>query len=134
MLYCEAITWYRCILTFCVHPVTTIPPKLQVDDTGIYSSGTPTRWEAYFAEQEPAIPEILPGCYSRFGSKVLTLMQKNSSVWISEYNGLATSRTFLEWNTSAFPNIIKDLAGDYVCQNEHGISTQSYKLNIVGMW
>ena len=117
----------------CVHTVTNKPPALHVDDdTGIYHSGEPTRWEAYFAELEAATPITLPHCYCRFGCNVLKLIKKNSSVPISEYKGQPVPRTFLLWNITAFPYITKAMAGDYVCENEYGMSQQSYHLNVVG--
>ena len=59
-------------------------------------------------------------------------MKKNSSIPISEYKGQAVVRTYLSWNNTAFPNITKAMAGDYVCENEYGMAQQSYQLNVVG--
>ena len=118
---------------FCVHTVTNRPPKvLVVDDKGIYSSSKPTRWEAYFAELEAAIPDTLPQCYSRYECIELKLMKNNSNISILEYNGPRVNNTHLPWNDIVFPKITKAMAGDYVCENEHGMSEQSYGLNVVG--
>ena len=118
---------------FCVHTVTNLPPQLQVDDTGIHYFANPTRWEAYFAELEPATPYTLPACFSRFGCNELKLRRKkNSDIPISEYKGPRVPRTYLSWNNTAFPNMTKALAGDYVCENEYGVGNQSYQLNVVG--
>ena len=118
---------------FCVHTVINLRPKLQVvDDDGIHSSGKPTRWEAYFAELEAAIPYSLPQCYSRYDCIELKLIKNNSNISISEYKGPHVHNTFVYWNDTAFPNITKAMAGDYVCENEHGMSQQSYQLNVVG--
>ena len=119
-------------ILFCVHTVTSVRPKVRVDDKGIHSSGIPERWKAYFAELEPAIPDILPQCYSRFGCNELKLMKKNSSIPISEYNGQPVPRTYLPWNDTAFLNITTALAGEYVCENEYGMAQESYQLNVVG--
>ena len=118
---------------FCVHTGTILPPKVQVvDESGIHSSGNPRRWEAYFAELEGAIPDTLPQCFSRYGCNELKLRKKNSSIPISEYKGQRVPLIFLYWNTTAFPNITKAMAGDYVCENEYGMAQQSYQLNVVG--
>ena len=118
---------------FCVHTGTILSPKVQVvDDSGIHSSGNPRRWEAYFAELEGAIPDTLPQCYSRYECIELKLMKNNSNISISEYKGPRVDNTFVNWNNIAFPNITKAMAGDYVCENEHGMSQQSYRLNVVG--
>ena len=118
---------------FYVHTVTNVPPKLRVDDdTGISSSANPTRWKAYFAELQPAIPYTLPYCYSRYGCNELKLVKNISSIPISEYKGQPVPRIVLYWNSTAFPNITKAMAGDYVCQNEYGMAQQSYQLNVVG--
>ena len=117
---------------FCVHTVTNVPPALHVDDSGIHSFAKSTRWKAYFAELEPAIPDTLPHCYSRYGCNELKLRKKNSDIPISEYNGQRVPRTYLSWNAIAFPNITKAMAGDYVCENEYGMSQHSYQLNVVG--
>ena len=127
------MTWYGCILFFCAHTATNDPPRVRVDDIGIHSSAKPKRWKAYFAELEAAIPVTLPLCYSRYGCNELKLMKKNSNMSISEYKGRSVpTNTFLEWNTTGFPNITKAMAGDYVCENEHGMAEQSYQLNVVG--
>ena len=118
---------------FCVHTVPNVPPiQLVDDDTGIHSFAHPTRWKAYFAELEAATPDTLPHCYSRYGCTKFKLMKKNSSISISEYKGPRVPRMFLFWNTTAFPNITKAMAGDYVCENEYGMAQQSYQLNVVG--
>ena len=117
---------------FCVHTVTNVPPLQLVDDNGIHSSANPTRWEAYFAELEPAIPVTLPQCNSYYGCNELKLMKRNSSIAISEYKGKPVPRTYLYWNKTAFPSITKAMAGDYVCENEYGMAEQSYQLNVVG--
>ena len=118
---------------FCVHTVTNVPPQQQVDDPfGIRSSANPTRWKAYFAELQPAIPCTLPHCYSRYGCNELKLVKNISSRPISEYKGQPVPRTYLFWNDTAFPNITKAMAGDYVCENEYGMAEQSYQLNVVG--
>ena len=127
------MTCYGCVLFFCVHTVTTVPPKVEVDDDiGIHHSANPRRWEAYFSELEPVILDTLPRCYSRYGCNELKLMKKNSSIPISEYKGQPILYTYLPWNNTAFPNITKAMAGDYVCMNEYGMSPQSYQLNVVG--
>ena len=118
---------------FCVHTVTNVPPvQLVTSPTGIRSSGNPTRWKAYFAELEPAIPDTLPLCYSRYGCNELKLVQNILNIPISEYKGKPVPRTYLYWNDTAFPSITKPMAGDYVCENEYGMSKQSYQLNVVG--
>ena len=121
------------VYTFiCVNTDTNFPPTLDVDDSGIRSFGIPTRWKAYFAELGPAIPDTLPHCYSRNGCNELKLMKKNSNKPISEYKEQPVPRTYLSWNTTAFPYITKAIAGEYVCENEYGMSKQSYQLNVVG--
>ena len=118
---------------FCVHTVTNVPPVQQVDDpTGISSSANPTRWKAYFAELQPAILDILPYCYCLHECNELKLVKNISSIPISEYKGQPGPRTNLFWNDTAFPNITKAMAGDYVCENEYGMAQQSYQLNVVG--
>ena len=121
------------VYSFFVHTVTDVPPNVQVgDDSGIHSSLKPRRWKAYFAELEPALSDTLPQCYSRFGCTKLKLMKENSNIPISEYNGKPVERTYLYWNNTAFPNITRAMAGDYVCENEYGVANQSYQLNVVG--
>ena len=118
---------------FCVHTVTNVPPRqLVYDPAGIRSSANPKRWEAYFAELGPAIPDSLPQCYSRYGCTELKLMKMNPNISISEYKGQPEPRTYVPWNITAFPNITKAMAGDYVCENEYGMAQQSYQLNVVG--
>ena len=117
---------------FCVHTVTNVPPHLLVEDAGIHFSAHPTRWEAYFAELEVAISDILPLCYCRYGCNELKLMKRNSIIPISEYKGQPVPRTYLSWNNTAFPSITKAMAGDYVCENEYGVAIEAYKLNVVG--
>ena len=86
----------------------------------------------YLAEQEPAIADILPLCYCQEGCEKLKLIEKNSHMTIAEYNGQPVPHTFLPWNITAFPNITKALAGDYVCENEYGVALEGYQLNVVG--
>ena len=117
---------------FYVHTVANVPPLQLVDDTRIHFSTEPRRWKAYFAELQSAIPDTLPQCYSRYGCNELKLMKRNSSIAISEYKGKPVPRTYLFWNKTAFPSITKAMAGDYVCENEYGMSHQSYQLNVVG--
>ena len=118
---------------FCVHTVrTNVPPTLHVDDPGIHYSAKPTRHEAYFAELQPAILCTLPHCYSRYGCNELKLVKNISSRPISEYKGQPVPRTYLFWNDTAFPNITKVMAGDYVCENEYGVAYEVYQLNVVG--
>ena len=124
------MVWVYTLL--CVHSGTNLPPIQQVVDPAIHSFGNPTSWEAYFAELEPAIPYTLPECYSHFGCNELKLRKKNSNIPISEYKGQPVPRTYVSWNTIAFPNITKAMAGDYVCENEYGMADQSYQLNVVG--
>ena len=118
----------------CVHTVTNIPPQVIVfDDTGILSFVHPTRWKAYFADLQLAILDTLPHCYSRYGCNELKLVKNISSIPISEYKGQPVpTNTLLFWNDTAFPNITKAMAGDYVCENEYGMAEQSYQLNVVG--
>ena len=117
---------------FFVHAVIKSPPILLVDDNGVTFAGIPPIYIAYFAEQEPAVADILPLCYSRDGCEKLKLMEKNSHMTIAEYNGQPVPRTFLYWNITAFPNIKKAMAGDYVCENEYGVALEAYQLNVVG--
>ena len=117
---------------FCVHADTKAPPALYVNDTSVHFARIPPRYIAYFAEQEPAIADILPLCYSREGCKNLTLMEKNSHMIIAEYNGEPVPNMILSWNITAFPNIAKAMAGDYMCKNEYGVAIQAYQLNVVG--
>ena len=126
------MTWYGCILSFFVLTDLDLPPLQLVEDPTGIRSANPTRWEAYFVELWPAIPDTLPQCYCHYGCKELKLKKKNSSITISEYNGRPVPRTYLYWNSTAFPIITKALAGDYVCENEYGMSEQSYQLNVVG--
>ena len=51
---------------------------------------------------------------------------------IAEYNGQPVPKTLLYWNITAFPNITKAMAGDYVCENENGVAQLSYQLTVVG--
>ena len=105
---------------FCAHAVANIPPDLHVPDTAILHSAKPTRWKVYFAEQELAIPAILPECYSLHGCNEMKLMKMNPNVTVAEYIGRVVPRTYLSWNSTAFPNITKAMAGEYVCENEYG--------------
>ena len=116
----------------CVHTATNVTPTVDVDDSNICSFVNPTRWKAYFAELQPAIPDTLPTCFSRYGCTELKLMKKNSSIPISEYKGQPVPRTYLFWNDTAFPSITKAMAGNYVCENEYGVSVQAYQLYVVG--
>ena len=117
---------------FCVHAVTKSRPTLYVNDTGVHFARFPPRYIVYLAEQEPAIADILPACYCHEGCQKLKLMEKNSNMTIAEYNGQSVNEIFLYWNITAFPNITKAMAGDYVCENEYGVAYQAYQLNVVG--
>ena len=116
----------------CVHAATTIPPELYVHDAGVHFSGNPIKWEAYFAELEPAKTAILPQCYCPSMCGKLKLTKRNSHISIAEYNGRPIRRTYVSWNITGFPSITKAMAGDYVCENEYGLSERSYQLNVVG--
>ena len=59
-------------------------------------------------------------------------MEKNSNKTIAEYNGQSVKETVLYWNITAFPNIKKAMAGDYMCKNEYGVALEAYQLNVVG--
>ena len=109
-----------------------MPPDLFVNDTGVHFHRLHGRYIAYLAEQEPAIAEILPVCYSEKGCEKLKLMERNSHMTIAEYNGQPVPKTLLYWNITAFPNITKAMAGDYVCENENGVAQLSYQLTVVG--
>ena len=116
----------------CVHAVTTFGPVLYVNDTGVQFDRLSLRYTAYFAEQVPAIADILPACYCEDGCRKLKLMEKNSNVTIAKYNGRRVPHTFLYWNITAFPNIAKAMAGDYVCENDYVMAAEDYQLNVVG--
>ena len=118
---------------FCVHAGIKSRPALYVQDGGVQKAGIPPRFIAYIAEQEPATTDILPFCYSEDGCEKLKLIEKNSHMTISEYNGQRVPKqTTLSWNNTAFPNITKAMAGEYVCQNENGVALEGYQLNVVG--
>ena len=131
---------------FCVHTGAKDLPLLYVNDTGVIYDGRHAeymreymrfspKYIAYFADQEPAIADSLPVCYSRDGCEKLKLMKKNSHMTIAEYKGQPVpKKTILSWNIAAFPNITKAMAGDYVCENEYGVSPISYQLNVVGKY
>ena len=120
---------------FCVHTVTKELPVLYVRDTGVIYDRIPAKYIAYFADQEPAIADSLPVCYSRDGCEKLKLVKKNSHMTIAEYKGQPVpKKTILSWNIAAFPNITKAMAGDYVCENDYGVSPISYQLNVVGKY
>ena len=79
----------------------------------------------YFAEQELATPAILPECYSLHGCNEMKLMKMIPNICVAEYSGRVVPRTYLLWNSTAFPNITKALASDYVCENEYRMAEQS---------
>ena len=118
--------------SICVHADTTFQPSLYVNDTGVHAAGIPPIYIAYFAEQEPATADILPLCYCEDGCRKLKLMEKNSNVTIAKYNGRRVPHTIVSWNITAFPNIAKAMAGDYVCENDYVMAIDPYQLNVVG--
>ena len=120
---------------FCVHTGAKEQPILYVRDTGVIYDRRPAKYIAYFADQEPAIADSLPLCFSRDRCEKMKLMEENSHMTIAEYKGQPIPKmTFLSWNITAFPNITKAMAGDYVCQNENGVGSVSYQLNVVGKY